>query len=326
MVRKNFTLLELSVVLLIIVTMASLVLSVGLPAVQQSTEWNLNQKMQLIEEAISGNPSIRDLDGSIVPNGYVNDMGAFPDPSDPSLEYSFQQLLERLGQPNYINHDLTLAGKMYAGWNGPYLTEAGYSKLKNIIQIELVDDDGDGNDDIRIFANGYSELERYIYWKDCFKKRNITISGIPDTFTAKVTMDYKLNGILQSVEQDISGSAETAVDLPKGTCAFYAELVLNHEVLEILAAPPASPDTGDVFLVAASGASGDFMGHENEIATWNGVSYDFAVPSVQQTLHDKNEGKYYQYETNIWVEKNVDGTKTPQVIKTIKTDIVLTLE
>ena len=101
---------------------------------------------------------------------------------------------------------------------------------------------------------------------------------------------------------------------------------MNHEVLEILAAPPASPDTGDVFLVAASGASGDFMGHENEIATWNGVSYDFAVPSVQQTLHDKNEGKYYQYETNIWVEKNVDGTKTPQVIKTIKTDIVLTLE
>ena len=74
MTRKNFTLLELSVVLLIIVALASFMVSQGIPVVQQSVEWNLNQKMQQIEDAIVGSTSIKDVDGSVIPNGYINDV------------------------------------------------------------------------------------------------------------------------------------------------------------------------------------------------------------------------------------------------------------
>ena len=333
-IKKNFTLLEMSVVLLIIVSLASFLVSQGLPIVQKSTERNLDQKMQLVQEAIAGSPSIRDLDGSIIPNGYVNDIGAFPDPSINSLEYSFQQLLEQLSQPNYINHDLAIVGKMYAGWNGPYLTEAGYSRLTSIIKLELVDADSDGNDDIRIFANGYSELERYIYWNDHFRKRNITIAGLPSTFTAKVTIDYKLDGVIQSYEQDVTGSAETTVDLPKGICAFYAEFLegeVIHTVVATQVDPLPNPTTpGDKVRVASSGTTNSFIGKENKIMVWDGSTYvdPPTEPLSNDTLYDESDENYYVYNSvdEIWELANVKGKKTPRVIKTIKTDILLELE
>lgn len=334
MIRNNFTLLELSVVLLIIVSLASFVLSQGLPVIQQSTERNLDQKMQLIEEAIVGSPSIRDFDGSIIPNGYVNDIGSFPNPNDPILLYTYQELLEQSPSslPNYFNHDLTISGKLYAGWNGPYLTEAGYSKLKNIIKLEFIDDDDDGNEDLRIFVNGYSDLDRYIYWKDNFKKKNISISGVPSSFTSKVTIDYIENGVIRSYEQEIKGSAETTIDLPKGLCAFYAEFIPTNTVVAVQANPiPVPDDLGEKVRVAESGTS-SFKGKENNIATWNGSNYSFSSPTVMDTLHDESDNKYYLYSldeggiTLSWKEQIVKGTKTPRVIKTMKTEILLELE
>ena len=325
MIRKNFTLLELSIVLLVIVSLASFMLSQGLPLVQQSTERSLDQKMQLLAEAIGGSPSIRDLDGSVVPNGFVNDMGAFPDPDDLSLTYSFQELLEQLTLPDYLNHNLTVEGKMFAGWNGPYLTEAGYSRLKDIIQIDLVDDDGDGNDDIRIFANGHSNLERFVYYKDHFRKRNITISGVPNTFTAKVTIDYVENGVIQSVEQDVTGSAETTVDLPTGVCAFYAELEVDYNVVNRLASPPSpDPSDGDRFLVAVTDTSTHAEWIKDQVVQWNDLTNTFdkiTISNNEKLVTENND--YYVFSGTVWEETN---GRTTQIIKTIKTDIILELE
>ena len=326
--RKNFTLLELSVVMLIIVSLASLIVSQALPIVQQTTEWNLNQKMQQIEEAIAGSSSIRDYDGSVIPNGYISDMGEFPDINEPTLTYDFQPLLYRIpdSTPSYANQDLTISGKIYAGWNGPYLTEVAYSKLKSIIQLEYLDNDGDGQDDLRIYANGYSDLERVIYWKDFFKKRNITISGVPAEFTVKVTIDYIKAGLIESFEQNVTGSDETTVDLPTGICAFYAELKVDHSVIDIVVDPPGTPLLNESYLVASSSATGVFTGKENQVATWNEISYDFTAPGDLESLYDEESGKYYLYDGSNWIEKSVQGTKTPRVIKTLKTEIELGLE
>lgn len=47
-------------------------------------------------------------------------------------------------------------------------------------------------------------------------------------------------------------------------------------VLDIAVAAPGSPATGDRYLVAHSGTSGSFVGHEDQVAEWTGSVWDFS--------------------------------------------------
>ncbi|WDE97105.1 DUF2793 domain-containing protein [Lentisphaera profundi] len=327
--KKPFTLLEMSVVLLIIVLVASFAASVASPILEQSIETQYKKNVIAMATAIVGDNSIRDYDGSAIPNGYLNDMGSFPSnindlwnaPSDSSKRYRKEEFT--------ING---VDGHLYGGWNGPYYEAVNENLLNSLIlergdydSISITDSNSD-NDDIKLHAKGYSESEVFEYGELHFYPRTISLSGIPSEFTAKVTYVYFLDGILQAVEQDISNSADTSVDLPKGLCAFYAQLITDHEILETLSSPPIGPSDGDTYLISSSGASGDFSGEENSIATWNGSSYDFTRPSDQDSLYDINEQKHYLFKDSTWEEKQVDGTSTPRIIKTIKTDILLEFE
>ena len=52
---------------------------------------------------------------------------------------------------------------------------------------------------------------------------------------------------------------------------------------DFLTTPPGTPATGDRYIVEAP-ATGAWTGHEAEIAEWNGTSWDFTVPSVNDAI------------------------------------------
>ncbi|MDD7985888.1 type II secretion system protein [Lentisphaera marina] len=327
--KKAFTLLEMSVVLLIIVIVASVGVSVASPILEQSIGTQYKKNVLAMASAIVGDNSIRDYDGSAIANGYLNDMGSFPiniedlweAPNDSSKLYRKEEFS--------ING---VSGHLYGGWNGPYYEAINENLLNNLIlergdyDSTSITDSNSDNDDIKLYAKGYSDSEFFEYGELNFSARTISLSGIPAAFTAKVTMVYFNDGLLQIAEQNITNSEDTSVDLPKGLCAFYAQLIIDHEILETLNSPPLSPNDGNTYLIASSGASGGFSGKENNIATWNGSTYDFASPDELDSLYDADTNKYYLYEDSSWEEKQVDGTSTARIIKTIKNDILLELE
>ena len=73
------------------------------------------------------------------------------------------------------------------------------------------------------------------------------------------------------------------------------EAVLDKD----LSSPPASPSTGDRYIVGAS-ATGDWSGKENYIADWNGSSWDFTTPVEGYITYVKDEDDLYSYDGSTW--------------------------
>jgi len=67
-----------------------------------------------------------------------------------------------------------------------------------------------------------------------------------------------------------------------------------------LSAPPTSPSIGDRYIVASS-ATGDWSGHDDEIAQWNGSTWDFTIPLEGMFVFVEDENKLYYYVTS-WQE------------------------
>lgn len=86
------------------------------------------------------------------------------------------------------------------------------------------------------------------------------------------------------------------------------DAVLNCAAIDnSLTAPPSSPAEGDVYIVAAAGATGVWAGHENHIAYYDGAIWRFIVPNEGMSLWLASEDKFYLYfggqwqaETNHW--------------------------
>jgi len=78
-----------------------------------------------------------------------------------------------------------------------------------------------------------------------------------------------------------------------------------------LTAPPGSPDTGDRYIVA-SPATGDWASHEDDIAQYNGSSWDFTTPSAEDWTTVVDESMYYTYRSNQWnMTPYPSGTQIP---------------
>jgi hypothetical protein len=74
----------------------------------------------------------------------------------------------------------------------------------------------------------------------------------------------------------------------------------RDSVLERRSSPPGAPGSGDRYLVIAT-ATGAWTGHEDEIATWNGSSWDFEVPSDGWAVWVEDVDKLYVYNGTAWV-------------------------
>ena len=67
-----------------------------------------------------------------------------------------------------------------------------------------------------------------------------------------------------------------------------------------LSTPPTSPSVGDRYIIASS-ATGDWSGHDDEIAQWNGNSWDFTEPFKGMFIFVEDENALYCYITS-WEE------------------------
>lgn len=70
--------------------------------------------------------------------------------------------------------------------------------------------------------------------------------------------------------------------------------------------PPAFPNSGDRYIVASPG-SGDWLGHDNEIAEYNGTSWNFYSPLEGSSSWVKDEDYIYGYSGTSWTKISGGG-------------------
>ncbi|MBA7551277.1 hypothetical protein ES705_43816 [subsurface metagenome] len=108
---------------------------------------------------------------------------------------------------------------------------------------------------------------------------------------------------------DMAGQKITSLPTPTAgsepaTKEFVESLVQGLDwqdsVLDELADPPGTPATGDRYLVIAT-ATGDWVGHEDDIAEWNGTSWDFASPNTGFAVWIEDVGRQKVYNGTNWV-------------------------
>jgi len=74
-----------------------------------------------------------------------------------------------------------------------------------------------------------------------------------------------------------------------------------------LTSPPSSPTKGDRYIVGPS-ATGDWAGHDNDIAWYDGTTWQFDTPVEGWQCWVKDEDKFYYYDANSssWITYPVD--------------------
>lgn len=87
------------------------------------------------------------------------------------------------------------------------------------------------------------------------------------------------------------------------------DIMAARVVAAIRTGPTAAPATGDTFLVAGSGTSGTFVGHENQIAFYfNG--WQFLTPVAKMKLWVATPGRYYSFSGSVWNADPVSAVDT----------------
>lgn len=89
--------------------------------------------------------------------------------------------------------------------------------------------------------------------------------------------------------------------LPLRGSDFYRDPVINQ-----VATPPVSPTNGDRYLVASSGATGDFVGNENSIAVWNDgtTSWEYTTASAGNFLYNSTDQVNVLFNGTKWLTQN----------------------
>lgn len=75
-----------------------------------------------------------------------------------------------------------------------------------------------------------------------------------------------------------------------------------------LCTPPATPSTGDRYIVCSGGATDAWAGHENDIAEWDGIAWVFSTPSEGWVTWVEDENTYYIFNGTSWApwSANID--------------------
>ncbi len=80
----------------------------------------------------------------------------------------------------------------------------------------------------------------------------------------------------------------------------WQESVLDKDLND----PPASPSNGDRYIVSwpAAAATGDWLGHDNEIAEWDGSAWDFTSVSEGMATWIEDEDVQYVWTGTTWAK------------------------
>lgn len=79
---------------------------------------------------------------------------------------------------------------------------------------------------------------------------------------------------------------------------------------------PPAPSTGSSYVVPVGG-TGDFSGHDNEIANWGGSNWTFITPGESWQIYVDDEDVYYFWDSSAWVpftNGSVSGSGTTNYI------------
>jgi len=68
-----------------------------------------------------------------------------------------------------------------------------------------------------------------------------------------------------------------------------------------LTAPPGGEAEGDRYIVGGS-ATGDWAGHDDDIAEYDGASWMFMTPEEGWFVHINDEDKFYKFTGSVWEE------------------------
>ena len=104
--------------------------------------------------------------------------------------------------------------------------------------------------------------------------------------------------------------SQSQKEVTVNTALVMLDALLNTGVNDKdLTAPPGSPGSGDVYIVA-SGATGAWVGKDNQIA-WYNQTWKFIPPTEGLTFWVRDEDKLYSYNGTAWVS-TLEALTTPQ--------------
>lgn len=109
---------------------------------------------------------------------------------------------------------------------------------------------------------------------------------------------------LAMASQKITGLGTPSAGGDAATKDFVESLVQGLDwqpsVLDELTTPPGSPVEGDRYLVIAP-ATDEWAEHEDDIAEWNGTTWDFTTPNPGFAVWSEAVGRQKVYNGTIWV-------------------------
>lgn len=86
-------------------------------------------------------------------------------------------------------------------------------------------------------------------------------------------------------------------------CSAVAGVTINHieqSIVAITNDPPSGPTTGGMYIVGGN-PTGDFVGHNNEVATWDGSAWTFETPANTWAAHIVDLNESYRFDGTTWV-------------------------
>ena len=72
------------------------------------------------------------------------------------------------------------------------------------------------------------------------------------------------------------------------------DALLHPSVIDVASDVPSSPEAGDTMLVAVA-PTGEFAGHADDLATWDGHQWTFVAPADGMCLYDATAGQWLIY-------------------------------
>ena len=213
MADRGYTLMEVTIVIMLVAILSSMAISATLPAINAGRFEATVAEMKTIETAIAGNPTLI-ADGRRVSFGYVGDMGGLPD--------SLEDLVERGTQAVWTFDSSTGVGH---GWNGPYLRSGfegddghsydawghpyDYSKVDGRIKSYGADGKPGGT--------GYAEdITLLLPTATGSITGTIRSAGGEEAEALSVTVYYPEGSLVKSKVADAAGGTFHLPDIPKG--------------------------------------------------------------------------------------------------------------
>ena len=78
----------------------------------------------------------------------------------------------------------------------------------------------------------------------------------------------------------------------------------KFKIIDISTIPPQSPEIGNSYIIDNSSTDPDWIGHREDIATWNGSTWDYSSPYEGQFLFVENKNEFYVYRQTIIQNNN----------------------